>query len=295
MVAAVMSLQTGYTVRSPARTPAPPNPVHTTPAPPNAVPQYSTVLLWFGCDGNDIIAFLKSGRPLELPLIGIQAVRILLLQLGNAALDHLSDILGNLLLVVGCHRSSNAFRNAVAFVADSYGFKWTFALTTEEVKQLFKVIDDPNYEDVFKTYLHTGARKSEILAPHFTWQDVDFRQRRVRLTGKGDKRRTVPMNDTVYAILTRRKEDENRKYPFQFDYHYVCKKFKQYVDKAELEDVTLHTLRKTYGSLLVQNGVDIFTVSKLLGHSTVKVTERHYAGLLEQDLADGIKVLDTLV
>ena len=168
-------------------------------------------------------------------------------------------------------------------------------LTTEEVEKLFKAIDDKNYEDVFKTYLHTGARKSEILAPHFTWDDVDFKSRRIRLLGKGDKRRTVPMNDTVYEILERRKETEKREYPFKFDYHYVYKKFKQYVEEAKLTSVTLHTLRKTYGSLLVQNGVDIFTVSKLLGHSSVKVTERHYADLLEKDLADGIKVLDNLI
>ncbi|MCF7805120.1 MAG: hypothetical protein K9N46_04550 [Candidatus Marinimicrobia bacterium] len=56
-----------------------------------------------------------------------------------------------------------------------------------------------------------------------------------------------------------------------------------------------YALRKTYGSLFGQNGVDIFTVSKLLVHSSVKVTEGHYAELLEKDLSEGIKVLDNLI
>ncbi|HYW95870.1 MAG TPA: site-specific integrase [Bacteroidales bacterium] len=168
-------------------------------------------------------------------------------------------------------------------------------LTTEEIKKLFKMIDDKNYEDLFKMYLHTGARKSEILAPQFTWDDVDFKSRRIRIVGKGDKHRSVPMNDTVYEILKRRKVKEKREYPFSFDYDYLYKKFKKYVKKAKLENVTLHTLRKTYGSLLVQNGVDIFTVSKLLGHSSVTVTESHYADLVEKNLADGVKVLDKIL
>ena len=168
-------------------------------------------------------------------------------------------------------------------------------LTISEIEKLLNVIDDQNYEDVYKMYLHTGARKSELLADHFTWDAVDFQSRQIRLKGKGDKTRWVPMNETAYNILKRRKEEEQRDYPFDFDYWYIYKKFKRYVLKAGLdEEVTLHTLRKTYGSLLVQNGVDIFTVSKLLGHSTVRVTEEHYADLLQKNLADGVQVLDNL-
>ena len=43
---------------------------------------------------------------------------------------------------------------------------------------------------------------------------------------------------------------------------------------------SFYTLRHTYASHLLMNGVDIFTVSKLLGHSSVTVTERHYAHLI---------------
>lgn len=77
-------------------------------------------------------------------------------------------------------------------------------LTVEEIHQLFEVMDDQNYKDAYLMYLHTGARKSEILPDHFTWGNVDFKRRMIRLEGKGSKSREVPMNDTVYEILKRR-------------------------------------------------------------------------------------------
>ena len=51
-------------------------------------------------------------------------------------------------------------------------------------------------------------------------------------------------------------------------------------------EIAWHTLRKTCGSLLVQNGVDIYRVSKWLGHSSVSVTEQHYIDLLKKDYED---------
>jgi integrase len=44
-------------------------------------------------------------------------------------------------------------------------------------------------------------------------------------------------------------------------------------------------LRKTFGSLLIQKQLaDIYVVSKLLGHSSVKVTETHYVDLLKENI-----------
>jgi len=45
--------------------------------------------------------------------------------------------------------------------------------------------------------------------------------------------------------------------------------------KPGIEGVTFHTLRNTYASRLVQGGVDLYTVSKRLGHGDVKTTARY--------------------
>ena len=165
-------------------------------------------------------------------------------------------------------------------------------LNQDEVEALLEAVDDPDYHDLFVTYLNTGARRIELLEISFTWKDVDIKGKRIHLSGKGSSR-YVPMNNVVLGILTRRKKSGIR-VPFPMDYHYLYKKFKQYAETAEIENVTLHDLRKTFGSMLIGKGVDIYRVSKLLGHSSVTVTESHYVDILDRDLADTVKKLDSL-
>jgi len=43
--------------------------------------------------------------------------------------------------------------------------------------------------------------------------------------------------------------------------------------------ISLHSLRATFACHLIKEGVEIYTVSRLLGHSSVKVTEKHYLAL----------------
>jgi integrase/recombinase XerD len=48
--------------------------------------------------------------------------------------------------------------------------------------------------------------------------------------------------------------------------------------------ITAHALRHTFGTRWLQAGGDIYKLSKILGHSSVAVTEAHYAHLLKEDL-----------
>ena len=56
--------------------------------------------------------------------------------------------------------------------------------------------------------------------------------------------------------------------------------------------VTFHSLRHTYASWLVQNGEDLYTVKKLLGHSTITMTER-YSHLGADTLRKAVKKLES--
>jgi integrase len=57
-------------------------------------------------------------------------------------------------------------------------------------------------------------------------------------------------------------------------------KFRRWVKEVGLpKGISVHSLRATFACHLIEKGVDIYTVSKLLGHSSVKVTERHYLAL----------------
>ncbi len=165
-------------------------------------------------------------------------------------------------------------------------------LSQDEIEKFLSKVDNPDYHDLFVTYLNTGARHNELLPESFTWDDVDLKGRRLQLTGKGSSG-YVPMNNIVHEILSRRKAS-GLEYPFPMSYSYLYKKFKKYMKKAKIEDVTLHDLRKTFGSLLIAQKVDIFRVSKLLRHSSVTVTESHYIDILDRDLEETVGVLDKL-
>ncbi len=54
--------------------------------------------------------------------------------------------------------------------------------------------------------------------------------------------------------------------------------------RAKIPTITPHVLRHTFGTRWLQAGGDIYKLSKILGHSSVAVTEAHYAHLLKEDL-----------
>jgi site-specific recombinase XerD len=72
---------------------------------------------------------------------------------------------------------------------------------------------------------------------------------------------------------------------------WVDHRWKQAVAGGGCPDITLHVLRHTCASRLIQRGVDLFTVSKWLGHSSMKVTER-YAHLAPETLSRALSALE---
>ncbi|TFB10201.1 site-specific integrase [Candidatus Marinimicrobia bacterium MT.SAG.2] len=159
-------------------------------------------------------------------------------------------------------------------------------LSPSEIKSLYYVINEANdidARDLVTFYLQTGARRSEILPPKFTWNNVNLTRKLIVITGKRNKRRTLPLNNLLEEILKRRKSFSH---PFTFSGYQVSGRIKKYYKLAHIENANVHTLRKTCGSLLIQKGVDIYRVSKWLGHSTVAVTERHYVDLLNSEYED---------
>jgi integrase len=54
--------------------------------------------------------------------------------------------------------------------------------------------------------------------------------------------------------------------------------------RAKIPSLTPHVLRHTFGTRWLQAGGDIYKLSEILGHSSVAVTEAHYAHLLKEDL-----------
>ena len=73
---------------------------------------------------------------------------------------------------------------------------------------------------------------------------------------------------------------------------FLSHKFAGYVENAGINlKLNFHSLRHTFASWLVQRGVSIYEVSKLLGHSEIKTTQI-YAHLRSENLSNAVELLD---
>jgi integrase len=131
------------------------------------------------------------------------------------------------------------------------------------------------------TALNTGFRSSELLS--LTWADVDFLSGSVTVRAayaKNGESRSVPMNKVLTEILrTIKIGDSMLESVFRSThgtpYRSFRSAFERSVRKANIEDVTFHSLRHTFASRLVMAGVDLPTVKELMGHKNINMTLRY--------------------
>jgi integrase len=148
-------------------------------------------------------------------------------------------------------------------------------LAREEQEQLLDACDK-RIRDLVLVALRTGMRKGELLG--LRKQDLDFAHSQIVLTKtKTDRGRAVPMTDEVKSVLTRLafgRVDEDHLFRNRLGKQYLQPRteFMKAVSRAGIKNFRFHDLRHTFASDLVQASVDIFTVSKLLGHSNVRTT-----------------------
>src|SRR5581483_425926 len=139
--------------------------------------------------------------------------------------------------------------------------------------------------DFVMVLLDTGARYSEIAK--LPWRDVNLEQRTINLYRSKVKNESVLyMTDRCYQVLRRRADAKRRDQVYVFENSdkngprkYAPKAFMNACERADIEGVSLKSCRKTHASRLVQAGMPIYDVSKLLGHASVVTTANHYAHL----------------
>lgn len=168
-------------------------------------------------------------------------------------------------------------------------------LTTEEemmALSLFQQWGQLHVRDAVVVLIDTGMRVGELLAMQV--KDVDLKENIISIwQNKGDLPRSVPMTDRVRQIIQARC-DRSRGLVF-FDLRrevlrYYWDRVRSALDLDNDDQFVPHALRHTCATRLVQAGVSLFVVQKLLGHSTITVTQR-YAHLAQSNLQGAIDVL----
>ena len=166
-----------------------------------------------------------------------------------------------------------------------------------EFNKLMDSIEDNDLKDLVLFAVNTGLRQGELINLRFN--QINLKTKSLILNNqdfitKNKKVRTIPLNQTCYNIILNRIKNSNTEDIVftlngnQINQDYIIHKFKSYVLKAGINPkYHFHTLRHTFASRLVQSGISIYTVQKLMGHADTKTTAI-YANLRDENLKSAV-------
>lgn len=176
--------------------------------------------------------------------------------------------------------------------------------TNEEVSRMIKFYHGSRFLDIrnqliMVILLDTGIRNTELCDLKMT----DIRDTYINIYGKGKKVRHVPITAVINKIMIKylrvRENYIRDKFNYDKDYLLLSQKSKK-LTKETLENIVRecgdncnirkeirispHTCRHYYAQAQLKNGCDLFTVSRLLGHSKIDVTKRYLQSMQDDDV-----------
>lgn len=174
-------------------------------------------------------------------------------------------------------------------------------ISDRDFNKLIKCLDLSKFSEyrdytIIQLIIDTGMRLGECLL--LKSDDISIDERYILLQAentKGKAERTVFFSNEM-AILMRRwmqfkdryVESEylfpSKTYKTKIKVHGFENNFRNYCNRIGLSDVTPHTLRNNFAKRFLMSGGDIYTLSRLLGHSSVTVTEKAYLDLTDDDI-----------
>jgi len=188
------------------------------------------------------------------------------------------------------------------------------ALSKEQVKAIFKSIDRDSCLTVrdyavYALMYKLGLRIGEV--HQLNLENIDFHSRKITVLGKGNKRRSLHLDDEMTAILTQ--WIAVRKQFLNYDINnalFISKKgnrlairtmednFKKIIETLKLKvpfKVTCHSLRHSFASHLNDEEVDILVIQDLLGHATPRTTSDYYIHPSEKKVRQALEKLPAVI
>lgn len=169
-------------------------------------------------------------------------------------------------------------------------------LTKQEVMRILEIVYNYPYDyhflrnrnhAIFSMFVFAGLRKKELLNLRLT--DIDIENLTIFVNqGKGAKDRIIPMSHTLAQSLKRYVEDRKRlgkTCPEFFaslnrNSGFTDSGLKLLVRKMNTQSgihFTIHKLRHTFATLMLEGGCDIYSLSRMMGHSDIKTTTIYLA------------------
>ena len=177
-------------------------------------------------------------------------------------------------------------------------------LSLQEASDLLTLVQarSPQLHDICLLSLHTGLRAGEIFS--LRWEDIHWDNETILVRDpKSGRNRYAYLTSATKAMLDTRRPIATCDLIFHqangSPLKEVSRTFERIVEelgwnKGQADPrlkVVFHTLRHTFASWLVQQGTPLYTVAKLMGHSTLAMTER-YAHLAPEGLRAAVRDLE---
>jgi integrase len=149
-------------------------------------------------------------------------------------------------------------------------------LTADEKEKLIAAAS-AELRPILTIALNTGMRKGEIL--NLRWSDVDLVKGYILISRtKSGEPRKVPMNHHVLGVLGGM--EQRGEYVFEGEKSGapvtdVKTSFRGACKRAKIKGLRFHDLRHTAATMMVEGGIDLVTVSRILGHSSIQMTMRY--------------------
>jgi len=218
----------------------------------------------------------------------------------------LAELKGNKITAKSINRKASSLKSFFKYHIRTGSLTATpmWSVTTPKIsKRLPEFVKEKDMDDMFRylpfpedwkgktdkllllLFYHTGMRLSEQVNLKET--QVDYSKKVIKVLGKGNKERVVPVGDALISELkayrqAKRKEIEN----FDGTYFFVLEngkrlyaKYVYLIVKKYLSEITTlnkkspHILRHTFATHLTNNGADLNAVKELLGHSSLASTQ----------------------
>jgi integrase/recombinase XerD len=163
-------------------------------------------------------------------------------------------------------------------------------LTTEEVERLLDSPDLTNHRGIrdkamLEVMYASGLRVSELLA--LKREEVNFTRGIVKIRGKGNKDRLIPIGDFALESLAFYMNQVRFHYEIKesrviflnrdgnpLTRQYFFKMIKAYAVEAGIEqNISPHSLRHAFATHLLENGAELRAVQAMLGHTNIATTE----------------------
>ena len=144
-------------------------------------------------------------------------------------------------------------------------------LTKEEIQEIIDTdFFDNDIKNAFLFGCYTGLRFSDI--DSLKWSNIKDKQ--IQLTQTKTKGAVyIPLNSNAEHILNLQSNSTEKVFKLSRHSSSVNRTLKKLINKTSIDkDVSFHTSRHTFATILISSGVNVFTVSKLLGHKDIEST-----------------------